>query len=212
MFELHPLPYAIDALEPVISEDTMRLHHGRHHARYVAVANSLLADAGGAARPLEEVVVSVRRRAARALFNNAAQAWNHGFFWQSMTPDYAPPAGALGEAVARQFGGVERLGEVFVGEGAAHFGSGWVWLVAQGEVLSVVSTHDADSPLTTAARPILACDLWEHAYYLDHRNDRVGFLRAWWDKLANWRFAEEQYRAPAGGGWRYPQPSPAALA
>lgn len=216
MFELPDLPYGHDALAPVISEATMHLHHDKHHARYVEVTNSLLAEAGAVYRPLEDVVVLASRRGARKLFNNAGQAWNHAFFWECMTPAPQLPTGDFAKALASQFGGLEGLKAAFVAEGVGHFGSGWVWLVARGDQLSVVSTHDAASPLVeTGVTPLLVCDLWEHAYYLDHKNDRAGFLDAWFDRLANWAFAGRQYDAARGHDaepWRYPKPSELAVA
>jgi len=214
MFELPDLPYGYAALGTVISEATMRLHHGKHHLRYVEVTNALLAEAGGEHGSLEEVVVSAARSGAHKLFNNAGQAWNHGFFWQSMAPAGAPPPDDLAQAIQAQFGGMEALKARFVAEGANHFGSGWVWLVAEGGTLKVVATHDAASPLTQpGAVPLLVCDLWEHAYYLDHKNDRAGFLSAWWDRLAYWPFAGRQYAAATGAGepWHYPRPVEPAL-
>jgi Fe-Mn family superoxide dismutase len=214
VFKLPDLPYGYDALGPVISEATMRVHHDKHHARYVKVTNDLLVEAGVVYRPLEDVVTLAARRGDPKLFNNAGQAWNHGFFWQSMDPAPRPPAGDLAKAITNQFGGLEGLKSAFLAEGVNHFGSGWVWLIAKDAVLSVVSTHDAASPLgEPGATALLVCDLWEHAYYLDHKNDRAGFLAGWFDSLANWAFAAQQYAAARGlaEGWRYPKPLEAAL-
>ncbi|WP_334163753.1 superoxide dismutase [Phenylobacterium sp.] len=206
MIPLPDLPYAHGALEPVISEATMRLHHGRHHARYVEVVNGLIAGDGHPATSLEALIRQAALAGERKLFNNAAQAWNHAFFWRCMTPESRPPVGGLAGAIVEQFGGLAELGEVFVGEGATHFGSGWVWLAAQDGRLQVLSTHDADTLVTRDLIPLLVCDLWEHAYYLDHRQDRGGFLQAWWDRLPNWSFAQGQFDADRGEGvgWRHP--------
>ena len=208
MFELPPLPYDHAALEPVISRATMHLHHDKHHKKYVETLNALLADA--APRSLEEVVrEAFADEKARKLFNNAAQAWNHTFFWNAMSARRQGLEGSLVQAVARDFGGVDALKAAFVKEGAAHFGSGWVWLAAEGEALKVLSTHDAEDLLIhRGLTPLLVCDLWEHAYYLDHKNDREGFLKAWFDSLANWTFAEAQYAAARKGeaGWTHPGP------
>jgi Fe-Mn family superoxide dismutase len=215
MFELPDLPYGYGALGAVISEAALQVHHQKHHARYVEVTNDLLAESGAAYRPLEDVVSLAAKRGARKLFNNAGQAWNHGFFWESMDPAGRPPEGDLALAIDRQFLGLEDLRAAFVAEGSSHFGSGWVWLVAEGEVLRVVSTHDAVSPLGEAGKtPLLVCDLWEHAYYLDHKNDRAVFLTTWFDMLANWSFAGRQFAAARGLGepWRYPRPTELALA
>ena len=212
MFELPPLPYDHAALEPVISRATMRLHHGKHHKKYVETLNELLADA--TPRSLEEVVrEAFADDEKRKLFNNAAQAWNHTFFWNAMSARRQSLEGSLIQAVARDFGGVEALKAAFVKEGAAHFASGWVWLAAEGEALKVLSTHDAEDLLIhRGLTPLLVCDLWEHAYYLDHKNDREGFLNAWFDALPNWSFAENQYAAARGQGqaWAHPAPVPAA--
>ena len=206
MYPLPDLPYGYGDLAPVISDTTLRTHHGKHHARYVQVTNELLSRAG-ADRPLEEEIRRAHAKGDAKLFNNAAQAWNHGFFWECMRPSGAPPRGDLVKAIDATFGSLADLRKIFTTEGAGHFGSGWVWLTLSGEALAVTSTHDAATPLTSpGVTPLLVCDVWEHAYYLDHKNDRVGFLDAWWDRLANWDFAERQYSAALTGapGWRYP--------
>jgi len=209
MFRLPNLPYGYGALAPVISETTLRIHHGKHHARYVQVTNELLAEAGAPTEDLEEVVARTDREGASKLFNNAAQAWNHGFFWTCMRPGGSQPRGDLAQAIDAAFGGFVELRKAFIAEGAAHFGSGWVWLTLKDGQLAVSSTHDAGVPLTLpGVTPLLVCDVWEHSYYLDHKNDRAGFLDAWWDLLANWDFAERQYTAALSGAptWRYPAP------
>jgi Fe-Mn family superoxide dismutase len=208
MFSLPDLPYAYDALEPVISDRTMRFHHDKHHAAYVRTTNDLLERTGETPRSLEDVVRGARGAGDKKLFNNAAQAWNHAFFWQCMTGDAAPPSGELAAGIAGAFGDLRGLKQRFVDEGASHFGSGWVWLIADraGE-LQVRSTHDADDTvIEPGLTPLLVCDLWEHAYYLDHQNDRKGFLEAWFDNLPNWAFAASQYAASRGQGemWRFP--------
>ena len=206
MYSLPPLPYRADALSPVIGEQTMHTHHGKHHARYVRVVNDLLGDRAGA-RPLEDVIAEALERGDRKLFNNAAQVWNHAFFWESMAPVAKAPAAPLNAAIEASFGHLSRLKDAFVTEGAAHFGSGWVWLVATKGKLAVVSSHDAEQPwLASGGTPLLVCDVWEHAYYLDYKNERERFLQAWCDRLANWSFAAEQLAAAARGerGYRYP--------
>jgi len=213
MFKLPDLPYAYDALSPVIGETTMHIHHDKHHARYVDVLNTLLADAGAAPQSLEAVVREAVAKGERKVINNAGQAWNHAFFWDAMTGQAGAPEGDLAKAVDAAFGGQDGLKDAFVKEGVGHFGSGWVWLVAHGEALSVVSTHDGETLLPDAgATPLLVCDLWEHAYYLDHQNNREGFLKAWFGQLANWRLAEAQFAAAKGAGaaWAYPAPAPKA--
>jgi Fe-Mn family superoxide dismutase len=206
MITLPPLPYAHNALEPVMSATTLRTHHGKHHAKYVETANSLAQAEGLAGQPLEEVIRRAAMAPDRRLFNNAAQAWNHAFFWNSMAPHPSAAGGALLAAIRHAFGDPDKLREAFVAEGAGHFASGWVWLVAQDGRLSVISTHDADTVVTRGLTPLLVCDVWEHAYYLDHTNDRAGFLGVWWDRLANWDFAARQFSAERreGEAWTYP--------
>ncbi len=214
MFQLPDLPYDHAALEPTISRDTMHLHHDKHHKKYVDTTNQILAEKGETPTSLEEVV---RKAAgdpgARKLFNNAAQAWNHTFFWTCMIPHGQAPSGELAAAIDRDFGGLDKLKAEFVKIGVAHFGSGWVWLAAEGETLKIVDTHDGDDLLThKGLTPLIVCDLWEHAYYLDHKNDREGFLKAWFDTLPNWAFAADQYAASRGQGevWKHPEPTEAS--
>jgi Fe-Mn family superoxide dismutase len=204
MFILPELPYGYDSLAPTLGETTLRTHHDKHHAKYVSVANELLAKSGAAPESLEALVLQASAEGDKKMFNNAGQAWNHGFFWESMTPSYAAPTGALLAAIEAGHGDVDSLKAKFVAEGVGHFGSGWVWLLAKGGELSVASTHDGITSLEVDATPLLVCDLWEHAYYLDYKNDREGFLKAWWDKLANFAFAEKQL---AGDTWTYPAPT-----
>jgi Fe-Mn family superoxide dismutase len=209
MYTLPELPYAYDALEPAVSEDTLRFHHDKHHKAYVDKTNTLAQKAGLDGRPLEEVVREARKRGDAALFNNAAQAWNHAFFWQCMSPDKAPPSGALAQAIDQTFGGLAAFKKAFVEEGVGHFASGWVWLVTGSQGLKVISTHDADDTLVHEGLfPLIVCDLWEHAYYLDYQNDRAGFLNRWFDEAANWTFAAQQLAASngQGQGFRYPAP------
>ena len=206
MIPLPPLPYSYDALAPVISERTMRTHHDKHHAKYVATTIVLAEKAGLTGLSLEDLIRAAAGMSDRKLFNNAAQTWNHGFFWTSMAPHPSRPHGALAAAIQRTFGGVEPLKAAFVEAGAGHFGSGWVWLASEGGRPVVLSTHDADNLLNRNLTPLLVCDLWEHAYYLDYASDRAGFLDLWWERLANWDFAERQYAADAGkeAAWTYP--------
>lgn len=204
MYVLPPLPYSHDALAPVIGELTMKTHHGKHHQRYVTVINEM---AGKGALPLEQLIAQAHEREDAKLFNNAAQAWNHAFFWESMQPAPEAPAGELLQAIGAAFGGLDGLRKEFVAKGAAQFGSGWVWLVSDAGTIQVVTTHDAGLPwLNSKLVPLLVCDVWEHAYYLDYRNERDRFLGAFFDKLGNWSFAAQQF---AGGTarYRYPQPT-----
>jgi Fe-Mn family superoxide dismutase len=209
MFVLPELPYATSALAPVMSEDTVLTHYRKHHAKYVENTNALVDKLGWGAQTLEALVVKAHEAGERKLFNNAAQAWNHALYWVSMSPQKSAPSGALAEALQRDFGGLPGLRERFVGEGVDHFASGWVWLVLEHDQLKVISTHDADDTLLNPdVAPLLVCDLWEHAYYLDTKNDRKAFLEHWFDDLAAWSFAGAQYEAAVAGqpGWSYPAP------
>jgi Fe-Mn family superoxide dismutase len=206
MFTLPDLPYGYEALQPTMSSETLHLHHDKHHARYFAVMNDILKDRG-AVGSLEDVVVKAAKDGEKKLFNNAAQAWNHTFFWNSMTPGKSAPDGDLLQAIQASFGGLEGLKTTFCDEGAAHFGSGWVWLAAdKSGALQIVQTHDGENLLTKDLTPLLVCDLWEHAYYVDYKNDRAAFLKAWFDSLVNWSFAAKQLAAAKGQGsaWKHP--------
>jgi Fe-Mn family superoxide dismutase len=213
MFTLPDLPYAYDALEPVVSAETMHFHHDKHHAAYVKTMNELIAKSGAQYRGVEDVVIAADAAEDAKLFNSAAQAWNHAFFWEAMSPDREQPSGALEAAIRAAFGDLAGLKTAFVTEGAARFGSGWVWLASDlAGKLGVFSTHDAGGPLTEPAlTPLLVCDVWEHAYYIDHRNDRKAYLEAWFDALPNWGFATDQLAASLSDGpkWSYPAPSAA---
>jgi Fe-Mn family superoxide dismutase len=206
MFTLPDLPYGYEALQPTMSSETLHLHHDKHHARYFAVMNDILKDRGDAGS-LEDVVVKAAKDGEKKLFNNAAQAWNHTFFWNSMAAGKSAPEGDLAKAIDAAFGGLDGLKTKFCDEGAAHFGSGWVWLAAdKSGALSIVQTHDGENLLTKDLTPLLVCDLWEHAYYVDYKNDRAAFLKAWFDTLANWTFAAGQLAAAKGQGaaWKHP--------
>ncbi len=211
MFALPSLPYPDTALAPVISAETLKFHHGKHHAGYVRTLNTLLEAKPGPAHSLEEVIAAAAAAHEAKLFNNAAQCWNHSFFWLSMSERRTAPDAALSAQIARSFGDLAGLRAAFIAEGVGHFGSGWVWLTADANgALAVSSTHDAHNALADAGRtPLIVCDLWEHAYYLDHQNDRAGFLAAWFDGLIDWTFAGAQFQAAVSGGspWRHPLPS-----
>ncbi|MBL8549469.1 MAG: superoxide dismutase [Hyphomonadaceae bacterium] len=213
MITLPPLPYDLNALAPTISARTLEFHHGKHHAAYVKKTNELAKARGLDGARLEEIVRKAAEAEDQALFNQAAQAWNHAFFWESMAPagQAGAPEGTLLDMIARSFGDVERFKAAFVQEGGAHFGSGWIWLLLDGAgALKLATTHDAGNPLMSAQTfPLFTCDLWEHAYYLDHQNDRPGFLKAWLDGVCNWQFATRQLTLAREGknGWRHPAPS-----
>lgn len=208
-FKLPDLPFDASALEPHISRTTMETHHGKHHAAYIKNMNALLAERADAPSALEAVVALAVREGNKKLFNNAAQSWNHGFFWQSLSPEVqAGPGGDLKAALERSFGSLDAFNEEAKAKGAGHFASGWLWLVSdKGGALSLTDLHDADTPITDASlTPLLVCDLWEHAYYLDYKNERPRFIEAFLSKLANWRFAEAQYQAARAGkgAWVFP--------
>jgi Fe-Mn family superoxide dismutase len=208
MFKLPPLPYPENALEPTISATTMATHYGKHHATYVKNLNAALAEKKDAPASLEEIV----RMAAKEkgpFFNNAAQTWNHAFFWNAMSPQAQRPDDDLKTALDRDFKSYQGFHDEFVDAGLKQFGSGWAWLVSDAKgALTIQKTHDAELPtVDPGLTPLLVCDVWEHAYYLDYKNDRGAFLKAYVEKLANWRFAEAQYAAAKNGGkgaWVFP--------
>ncbi|MGE8281165.1 MAG: superoxide dismutase [Stenotrophomonas sp.] len=187
--ELPALPYPRTALQPHISAETLDLHHSRHHRGYVDAVNAQIAGTELADATLEEIV----RQSQGSLFNAAAQAWNHAFFWQCLHPRAGgEPHGVLAELINRQFGDVQKLRDEFNKAALAVFGSGWAWLVRHPDgKLAVVTTRNANTPLTGASTPLLVCDLWEHAYYTDYQNERARYLQAFW-KLVNWDFATAQ--------------------
>lgn len=189
--ELPELPFAKDALAPHMSADTLDFHHGKHHNAYVVKGNELLEGAGLEADSLEQLVMEAAK-AGGALFNNVGQHYNHSFFWNSISPNGGgQPAGAVADAINASFGSYENFKAEFVAGGVGQFGSGWVWLAAEGETLKIVQTANADTPLTEGLKPILVCDVWEHAYYLDFQNRRPDFLSSFLDNLVNWEFANQ---------------------
>lgn len=199
MFTLAPLPYANDALEPHVSAQSLALHHGKHHKNYVETLNTLLDGDDMARLTLGEVIQQSHGNPARqSVFNNAAQSWNHEFFWKSMKPDGGgPPDGDVKVLIEKDIGDAEAFAAEFSAVAAAHFGSGWVWLVATDGVIGIIATHDADLPPLQGRAPLLCCDLWEHAYYLDHQNRRAEFVSVFLDHLANWDFANANLTAAA---------------
>jgi Fe-Mn family superoxide dismutase len=188
--KLPPLPYTLDALEPEISRETLEYHYGKHHAAYVDKLNGLIDNTEYADMTLEDIIV----KATGALFNNAAQVWNHTFYWNSLTPDGGDvPDNEVTRTITRTFESFDAFRERFTAAATGHFGSGWVWLVLQpGGTLEVLSTGNADTPLRDGATPLLTCDVWEHAYYIDYRNRRPDYLRAFW-KHVNWDFVNARF-------------------
>jgi superoxide dismutase, Fe-Mn family len=190
-YDLPPLPYSEDALDPVISAKTLSFHHGKHHKTYVEKLNDLVKGTEYADMPLEEIITSTAGKADKSsIFNNAAQVWNHSFFWHSLKSGGGgePPA-SLKQKIEASFDSVDACCKELANAGAAQFGSGWAWLVLDGETLKVVKTPNAENPLTMGVKPLLTLDVWEHAYYLDYQNRRADFLDAVLDKLINWEFA-----------------------
>jgi Fe-Mn family superoxide dismutase len=186
-FDLPPLPYPEDALAPVISRETLGLHHGKHHKKYVDTMNELLQKEPLRARTLEDVV----RQAKGKLFNNAGQAWNHDFYWKSLSPERQRPSGALAKRIDADFGSYDRFVEQLAAAGNAQFGSGWAWLVEQGGKLQIQTTANADTPMAHGIKCLLTLDVWEHAYYVDYRNQRDRYLAQVINERLNWKFAEQ---------------------
>jgi len=193
MIELPPLPYPDNGLAPDISSNTLSFHYGKHHKAYVDNTNKLIAGTELADLPLEKIVQAVAGKPDKAgIFNNAAQVWNHSFYWKSMRPKGGgAPSGKLKEKIEADLGGLENFKKEFANAGATQFGSGWAWLVLDGGKLKCVKTPNAETPLTTAARPLLTMDVWEHAYYLDWQNRRPDYITAFLERLINWEFAAE---------------------
>jgi Fe-Mn family superoxide dismutase len=195
---LMPLPYAQDALEPHISSKTLEIHHGAHHKTYVDKLNAAIEGTENADKPLEDIV----RSASGPLFNNAAQTWNHGFYWHSLSSEPTAPSESLSAAIDNDFGSVDALLEALSNEAVNHFASGWAWLVVEDGKLKVISTHDADCALTSNVNPLLTIDVWEHAYYIDQMNKRPAYVKTVLENLINWKFASDNF--DRGTPWTYP--------
>jgi superoxide dismutase, Fe-Mn family len=189
-YALTPLPYALDALAPVISKETLEYHHGKHHQAYVTKLNALVDGTAVAGKPLEDLA----RNSTGALFNNAAQVWNHDFYFESLSPKGGgEPAGELGKLLRSSFGSLDKFRETFRKHAVDNFGSGWTWLVKTRDGQLVVrNTHDAENPLRSGDTALLTCDVWEHAYYLDYRNERARYVDAFW-KIVDWERALKRF-------------------
>jgi Fe-Mn family superoxide dismutase len=187
---LPSLPYAIDALQPHISKETLEFHHGKHHQAYVTNLNNLIKGTEFENLGLEDIV----RKSSGGVFNNAAQIWNHTFYWHSMKPNGGgEPTGALADAISKKWGSFAAFKEAFTKSAIGNFGSSWTWLVKKADgSLDIVNTSNAATPITGADTPLLTCDLWEHAYYIDYRNRRPDYLGGWWS-LVNWDFAAKNF-------------------
>ncbi|HHO54567.1 MAG TPA: superoxide dismutase [Deltaproteobacteria bacterium] len=190
--ELPALPFANDALAPHISAETLGYHHGKHHAGYVKKLNAAVEGSAYSGMSLLEVIRKAQADGDQGVFNNAAQHFNHSFYWKSLSPSGGgEPTGAVAEQLTAAFGSVDAFKEAFTKAASTHFGSGWAWLVRDGTgKLQVISTHDADTPVAHGHKPVITCDVWEHAYYIDYRNARPDYIQAFW-KLINWDFLAE---------------------
>jgi len=192
-FTLPPLPYAQNALEPHISANTLSFHYGKHHQTYVTNLNNLVKDTALAGASLEDVIKESAKDTTKAgIFNNAAQVWNHTFYWNSMKPNGGgAPKGDLAKMIDKDFGSLDKFKEAFKQAGTTQFGSGWAWLVLDNGTLKVTKTGNADLPMVHGQKALLTMDVWEHAYYLDYQNRRPDYITTFLDKLVNWDFAEK---------------------
>ena len=190
--QLPELPYELDALEPHISKETLEYHYGKHHAGYVAKLNAAIEGTDQAEMSLEDLV----KNAEGGVFNNAAQIWNHSFYWNCLSPNGGgEPSGDLADAIAASFGSFSEFKAAFTAKAGTLFGSGWAWLVKNADgSLEITQTFNADTPLTGTAAPLLTCDVWEHAYYVDYRNARPSYIEAFWS-LVNWDFVSANFTA-----------------
>ena len=188
---LPPLPFAREALEPHMSRETLDFHYGKHHKTYVDTANKLMAGTEFEDMTLDDIV----RKSSGKLFNNAAQVWNHDFYWKSMKPKGGgEPTGALADAIKRDFASFNDFKTQFQTAAVGQFGSGWAWLVNEGGKLKIVTTGNAETPMTKGATCLLTCDVWEHAYYIDYRNLRAKYFETWLANLVNWDFAAANFK------------------
>ena len=192
---LPPLPYAKDALAPAISANTLEFHHGKHHAAYVNNLNNLAKGKPYETMSLEDIIHASWENKDAGVFNNAAQVWNHTFYWNSMSPGGGgKPTGDIASMIDRDFGSFEKFAEEFKNAGATQFGSGWAWLVLDGGKLKVMKTPNAELPLTSGKTALVTMDVWEHAYYLDYQNRRPDYIGTFLDKLVNWDYASKNLK------------------
>lgn len=196
-YELPALPFDYTALAPYITKETLEFHHDKHHAAYVNNYNNAIKDTDLDGQPIEAVIKAIAGDASKAgLFNNAAQAWNHSFYWNSIKPNGGgAPTGALADKIAADFGSFENFVTEFKQAAATQFGSGWAWLVLDNGSLKITKTGNADTPIAHGQTPLLTIDVWEHAYYLDYQNRRPDYISTFVEKLANWDFASANYEA-----------------
>jgi superoxide dismutase, Fe-Mn family len=188
--KLPALPYAMDALQPHISKETLEFHYGKHHQAYVTNLNNLIKGSEFESASLEDII----RKASGGVFNNAAQVWNHTFYWNCLSPKGGgAPSGALGAAIDKKWGSAAAFKETFSKSAVGNFGSGWTWLVKKADgAIDIANTSNAATPLTGADKPLMTCDVWEHAYYIDYRNARPKYVEAFWN-LVNWDFVSKNY-------------------
>lgn len=188
-FELPPLPYDLKALAPNISAETLEYHYGKHHQAYVTNLNNLIPNTEFEKLSLEEII----KKSSGPVFNNAAQVWNHTFYWHCLSPKHTNPTGALAEAIDKTFGSLEKFKEAFSKAAIGQFGSGWAWLVKNPDgSLAIQSTSNAGTPMTENKKALLTCDVWEHAYYIDYRNARPKYVEKYWE-LVNWDFVAKNF-------------------
>lgn len=187
--QLPPLPYPKDALQPHISAETLEYHYGKHHQAYVTNLNNLIKGTEYENMSLEDII----KKSSGGVFNNSAQVWNHTFFWNCMKPNGGgAPTGPVADAINAKWGSFDKFKEEFSKSAISNFGSGWTWLVKKGNGVDIVNTSNAGTPLTTADKPLLTCDVWEHAYYIDYRNARPKFVEAFWN-VVNWDFVAKNF-------------------
>ena len=200
-FTLPDLPFPPDALAPHMSAETLQYHHGKHHAGYVRKLNQAVEGTGLANLSLEEIILKTADEAEHTgVFNNAAQVWNHSFFWHCLSPKGGgKPDGELSRQIDEDFGSFDTFREAFLDAATGQFGSGWAWLVSEAGKLKVVSTANAVTPMVNGQQALLTCDVWEHAYYLDYQNKRSRFVENFLDHLVNWEFVNEQFQLPGEG-------------
>jgi Fe-Mn family superoxide dismutase len=189
-YSLPSLLFDKSALSPFISQETIEYHHGKHHNTYVTTLNKLIKGTEFENMSLEQICA----KASGPIFNNAGQHWNHSFYWQCLTPQAqsGQPSGALAQAITRDFETLDHFKEKFISSASSNFGSGWTWLVKYNDRLAIVNTSNANLPLIEGKKPLLTCDVWEHAYYIDYRNNRAAYLESFW-KIINWKFVEKQF-------------------
>lgn len=189
-YSLPSLPFDKSALSPLISRETIEYHYEKHHNTYVVTLNKLIKGTEFENMPLEQICA----KASGPIFNNAGQHWNHSFYWQCLSPQAqsSQPSGALAQAITRDFETLDHFKEKFITSASSNFGSGWTWLVKYNDRLAIVNTSNANLPLIEGKKPLLTCDVWEHAYYIDYRNNRAAYLESFW-KIINWKFIEKQF-------------------